>query len=106
MLKRDDWLSLARKLDWPLTYVTEAEAFPEVASGTPWLPHEAWAGWDEPFLTTFSEYVTTQHEKDASVYAVREAVGKLEDFQRLDTAWLNALKLHAATLPLAEFAAV
>src|SRR5262249_19182083 len=38
--------------------------------------------------------------------AVREALGKLEDVQRLATPWVNALKLHAATLPLAEFAAV
>ena len=37
---------------------------------------------------------------------MRDAIGKLEDFQALDPSWLSALKLHAATLPLAEFAAV
>ena len=31
MLKRDDWLDLARKLDWDLSYVAEKDAFPEVA---------------------------------------------------------------------------
>ena len=38
MLKRDEWLDLARKLDWELTYVSEKDAFPEVQSGRPWLP--------------------------------------------------------------------
>ena len=28
MLKRDEWLDLARKLDWELSYVSEKEAFP------------------------------------------------------------------------------
>jgi toluene monooxygenase system protein A len=105
-MKRDDWLDLARKLDWTFSYVDERDVYPEVASGTPWLPHDAWASWTEPFRTTYSEYVTNQAAKEASVSAVREAVGRLEDFQKLDRDWLSALKLHAATLPLAEFAAV
>lgn len=106
MLKRDEWLDLARKLNWELSYVSEQEAFPEVMSGRPWLPQEAWADWEEPFKTTYSEYVTGQHAKDASIYAVRDAIGHIEDFQRHSGPWLSALKLHAATLPLAEFAAV
>ena len=106
MLARDEWLGLARKLDWEYSYVSEAEVFPEVTSGRPWLPHAAWQHWDEPYRTSYREYVTTQHEKDASVTAVREAVGRLEDFQRLALPWINGLKFHAAALPLAEFAAV
>lgn len=106
MIPRGDWLQLARKLDWDLTYVSEEEAFPRVASGEPWLPHDAWRNWDEPFKTTYREYVDGQTEKDAAVRAVREAVGRPDTMKRLDEAWLNALKLHAATLPLAEFAAV
>ena len=106
MLKRDEWLDLARKLDWNYSYVDAREVFPEVVSGQPWLPHRAWKDWDEPYRTTYSEYVTNQHSKDASVYAVREAVGRIEDYEKLDRGWLSALKLHAATLPLAEFAAV
>ena len=39
MLNRDEWLDLARKLDWELSYVSEQEAFPEPISGRPWLPH-------------------------------------------------------------------
>jgi toluene monooxygenase system protein A len=105
-LKRDEWLDLARKLDWDFSYVDIAEVYPEVQAGRPWLPHAAWAHWDEPYRTTYADYVTQQHAKDASVYAVRDAVGKAEDFQKLDPGWLNAVKLHMATLPLAEFAAV
>ncbi len=106
MLERDEWLDLARKVDWELTYVGERDAFPEVASGSPWLPGSAWRAWDEPFRTSYAEYVATQREKEASLAAVREAVGKPDDFRRLDRGWLSGVKLHAATLPLAEFAAV
>jgi toluene monooxygenase system protein A len=106
MLRREQWLALARDLDWEFSYASEEEIFPAVVSGRPWLPHQAWEGWDEPYRTSYAEYVANQHLKDAAVYAVREVVGKAEDFQRLDPAWLNGLKLHAAALPLAEFAAV
>lgn len=106
MLQRDEWLDLARKLDWEYSYVRPEEVFPEVASGRPWLPHADWADWDEPFRTTYSEYVTSQSDKDRAVHAVRDAIGKLEDFQRVAGPWVNGLKLHAATLPLAEFCAV
>ena len=106
MLLRDDWLDIARKLDWDYSYVGEQEVFPELASGRPWLPHAEWRDWDEPYRTSYRDYVVTQHEKDAAVYAVRNAVGRLDDVSQLDSTWLNALKFHSATLPLAEFAAV
>jgi toluene monooxygenase system protein A len=106
VLRRDEWLELARKLDWTFSYVDERDVFPELAAGKPWLPHAAWRDWSEPFRTTYSDYVTTQHAKEAAVSAVRAAVGGIDDFRRLDRRWLSALKLHAATLPLAEFAAV
>src|SRR5262249_10081103 len=89
-----------------MSYVGEEQAFPEEAAGRPWLPQSAWTEWQEPYRTTFSDYVRTQHEKDAAVYAVRDAVGRAEDAARLHAPWLNALKLHSATLSLAEFAAV
>jgi toluene monooxygenase system protein A len=106
VLKRQEWLNLARKLDWSYSYVQERDVFPEQVSGRPWLPHAAWKDWDEPYRTTFAEYVAGQHEKEAAIDAVREAVGSVADFRRHDRAWLSALKLHGATLPLAEFAAV
>lgn len=106
MLPREQWLDLARKLDWTYSYVDEEDVFPEEISGHPWLPQAAWRDWDEPYRTSYTEYVHQQHEKDAALHAVRDAVGTTEDFAKLDPAWLSGLKLHAATLPLAEFAAV
>lgn len=106
MLSRDSWLDLARKLDWDYSYVSAEDVFPVEISGRPWLPHAAWQAWDEPYRTSFRDYVVNQHDKDAAVYAVRDAVGRLEHFSKLDSLWLNALKFHSATLPLAEFAAV
>jgi toluene monooxygenase system protein A len=105
-LKRDDWLDLARKLDWDYSYIREEDAFPEIISGRPWLPHAEWQHWDEPYRTTYSEYVANQSAKDSSVQAVREVVGRVEDFAKLDPSWLNGLKLHSATMALTEFAAV
>jgi len=106
MLKRNQWLDAARKLDWDFSYVSEEEIFPAMQSGRPWLSHQHWSEWDEPYRTSFAEYVKTQTKKDASLRAVHEAIGKAEDFEKLPVSWINALKLHAATLPLAEFAAV
>lgn len=106
MLERDDWFHLARKLDWEYSYVTPEEVFPPQISGEPWLPHSAWQDWDEPYKTTYAQYVAIQSTKDNAVYAVKAVIGKLTDFEKLNIIWSNALKLHAATLPLAEFAAV
>jgi toluene monooxygenase system protein A len=105
-MQRDAWLDLARKLDWDFSYVREEEVFPPEVSGRPWLPRAAWAGWDEPYKTTYADYVANQSEKERSFTAVREALGRVSDFARLPRTWLAGLKLHAATLPLAEFAAV
>lgn len=106
MLQRDQWSPLAQKLDWTFRYVQESEVYPPEISGTPWLPQEAWRDWDEPFRTSFKEYVITQSEKDASVYAVRDALGRTHDLGKDSSTWINSVKLHSATLPLAEFAAV
>jgi toluene monooxygenase system protein A len=106
MLKREEWLDLGRELDWELGSVREDEVYPPELAGRPWLPGDAWRGWDEPYRTTYADYVATQTEKNAAVEAVREVVGKAEDYAKLPVEWRSALKLHAATLPLAEFAAV
>jgi len=106
MLSREEWLPLARKLDWDYTYVREDEVFPLVISGHPWLPHSEWKEWEESFKTSYREYVDNQYEKDMAVYAVRDAVGRLENIQKLAAPWMNSLKVHAAALPLAEFTGV
>jgi len=88
MLSREEWLPLARKLDWDYTYVREDEVFPELISGRPWLPHTEWKEWEESFKTSYREYVDNQYEKDMAVYAVRDAVGRLENIQKLAAPWI------------------
>src|SRR5262245_30658541 len=105
MLKRDD-IDHARKLDWTFRYVDEHDVYPATVSGTPWLGQDEWKEWAEPFRTTYREYVVQQSAKEAAVRAVRDALGRVEDVTGLDPGWRSAVKLHAATLPLAEFAAV
>jgi toluene monooxygenase system protein A len=105
-MKRAEWLDLARKLDWTFSYAREEEVFPPEMSGRPWLPHEAWQDWSEPFKSTYAEYVTNQCEKERAFEAVRGALGRVSDFEKLPRPWLSGLKLHGAALPLAEFAAV
>src|SRR5688572_6339867 len=87
MLKRDDWLDLARKLDWEFSYVSEEEVFPKAVSGTPWLPAREWSDWDEPYRTSYAEYVATQASKEATVYAAREAVGRAKQLEDADRGW-------------------
>jgi toluene monooxygenase system protein A len=104
--EEDGWSEFARKLDWTPSYVDERELFPEAMSGRPWLTQAEWAGWAEPYRTSFARYVEVQAEKEISVRAVTEALGRSKDVLRHDLGWLAAVKLHTATLPLAEFAAV
>ena len=100
MLKRDEWLDLARKLDWEFSYVSEREVYPEAVSGKPFLDGAEWNDWDEPYRTSYVDYVTLQSEKDSAIQAVRDAVGRIDDYRKLDPIWRSAVKLHGATLPL------
>lgn len=105
MLKREEWLPLARELDWDFSYTTEEDVFPEIISGRPWLPHATWKDWQESFKTSYREYVHNQRDKDIAVSAVHDAVGRPDNVRKLATPWINGLKVHAALLPLAEFMA-
>jgi toluene monooxygenase system protein A len=106
VLEREAWLDLARKLDWNFSYVRAEEVFPVEVSGQPWLQPERWRGWDEPYRTSFAEYVETQARKQQAILAVRDAVGSAQRLERLDRGFCSALKLHTASFTLAEFAAV
>ena len=63
MLPREAWLQWARKLDWTFRYASEAELFPPEASGATRVPPAAWADWDEPYTTSYREFVAAQSEK-------------------------------------------
>jgi toluene monooxygenase system protein A len=106
-LRRDEWLDVARKVDWSYRYVSEQEVFPEDISGSPWLTHdEAWADWSEVYRTTYREYVRNQSAKDLSVVAVRDVLNKTQIHEHLDPAWVQLVKFHQGVFTLAEYAAV
>ena len=104
VLRRDDWLDLARKVDWTYRYVDEREVFPEALSGRPWLTHEAWQDWSEVYRTTYREYVATQRAKDDAVQGVRSVLGKAHINEGLDPGWVQLVKFHNGALALAEYA--
>ena len=60
LLSRDDWYDIGRDLDWTLSYVDHAEAFPDSWSGNGNVPAPAWDAWDEPYRVTFHDYVSVQ----------------------------------------------
>ncbi len=106
-LPRDQWLDVARKVDWTYRYVTEQEIFPEEMSGTPWLAHDAaWSDWSEAYRTSYLEYVENQSVKDLSVLAVRDALDKQRIRERLDPSWLQLVKFHLGTFAVGEYLAV
>ncbi len=63
MLNREDWYDLARTTNWTPRYVTEDQLFPEQMSGSRGIPMAAWEGYDEPYKTSYPEYVSIQREK-------------------------------------------
>ena len=81
MLRRDEWLDLARKLDWEFSYVREADAFPPVAAGTRGCRARDWRDWDEPYRTTLRR-VRHQPARRRTPRSTRCAtrVGGVEDF--------------------------
>jgi toluene monooxygenase system protein A len=105
-LRRDEWLDLARKVDWTFSYVDEREVYPEALSGAPWLAHSAWENWTEAYRTSYREYVENQRAKDDSVMAVRDALNKPRLNAGLDPGWLELVKFHSGVLALGEYAAV
>jgi toluene monooxygenase system protein A len=103
-LRRDDWLDIARKVNWTARYVDEREMFPDALSGHPWLADECWASWEEAYRTTYREYVGTQRAKDDAVLGVRAALGKPHLVDALDPGWIQLVKFHNGALALAEYA--
>ena len=78
MLKRDQWLDLARKLDWEFSLRRRARGVSrgDRAASRGCRTRRGATGTSR-IRTTYAEYVANQHGKDAAVHAVREAVGRL-----------------------------
>jgi hypothetical protein len=71
------WLPLARKLDWNLP-IRPTGSLPRGDQRTSLTSARKLARLGRRFKTSYREYVENQHEKDMAVYAVRDAVGRLE----------------------------
>lgn len=106
VLNREDWYDIARDVEWTLSYVKEEDAFPAELQGAAGIPRDAWAAWDEPYRATYRDYVATQREKDAGVYAVKEAFKRSGAYERLDAGHKAIAILHFAGVAAIEYAAV
>jgi toluene monooxygenase system protein A len=106
LLNRDDWYDIGRDLDWTLSYVDPAEAFPDDWSGNGVVPAQAWDAWDEPYRVTYRDYVGVQREKESGAHAVREALKRANIFEKLDVAHIASSVLHMGTTCFVEQTAV
>lgn len=70
------------------------------------VPREAWKSWDESYKCAYPDYVATQREKEASVYAVKSALQRSNIFESLDEGWKSTAKAHFGTVSLSECLAV
>ncbi|MGQ0617552.1 MAG: toluene monooxygenase [Acidimicrobiia bacterium] len=105
-LRRDDWLDVARKVDWNFKYAEEHDVYPDVMSGTPFLPHEAWKDWTEVYRNSYAEYVANQLQKDEAILAVRDTLGKAKHNAKLAPGWVQLAKFHNGVVALGEYAAM
>ena len=105
MLKRSDWYDLARATNWTPKYVKTEELFPEAMSDAFGIELNAWETYDEPYKTTFREYVSVQREKDADAYSVKSALSRMKFCEQADPGWLSTLKAHYGAIAAQEYAA-
>ena len=106
LLKREEWQGFVRDVDWSYSYVDDEAVFPEWHSGTGKVPREAWQAWEESYKVSYPEYVATQRDKEAAVYAVKAALQRSAAFDSLNEGWKSATKMHFGGIALVEYAAV
>ena len=106
LLERSEWYDIARCTNWTPTYVDEAELFPDLMAGTMGVPMQQWEAYDEPYKTSYPEYVRIQREKDAGAYSVKAALERSRMFEQADPGWLSILKSHYGAIALGEYAAM
>lgn len=104
-LARSDWYDLTRDMNWTLSYVEEAEAFPDTMCAKFGIPAENWWSWDEPYKISYREYVHNQTAKEASVYAVNSVVSRTTTYEQLDPGWKSAALIHFSAAPFTEYMA-
>lgn len=105
LLNREDWYDLARTTNWTPRYVTEDALFPEQMSGARGIPMAAWETYDEPYKTSYPEYVSIQREKDAGTYSVRAALERAAFVDQADPGWVSTMQAHYGAVALGEYLA-
>ncbi len=105
LLNRSDWYDIARDTNWTPTYVAEQDLFPPEMSDCFDIPREKWSGYDEPYKTTYREYVKVQREKDSGAYSVKAALARMKFYEKADPGWLSILKAHYGAIAVQEYAA-
>jgi len=106
LLDRAEWYNIARTTNWTPSYVAEDELFPDLMSGAKGIPAANWETYDEPYKTSYPEYVRIQREKDAGAYSVKAALERSSMFENADPGWLSILKAHYGAIALGEYAAM
>jgi 1,2-phenylacetyl-CoA epoxidase catalytic subunit len=106
LLNRDDWYETSRDLNWTVSYVDPAEAFPKTWSGSGDIPENAWDAWEEPFRVSYRDYVRIQREKESGVAAVGNALARAGVYEKLDPAHVSASHLHMGMTCTVEYMAV
>ena len=105
LLNRSDWYDIARDTNWTPSYVSEEELFPEQMSDCFSIPMDKWETYDEPYKTSYREYVKVQREKDSGAYSVKAALGRMKFYESADPGWLSTLKSHYGAIAVQEYAA-
>jgi len=105
ILPREQWYDLVRTTNWTPKYVTEEELYPESMSGSRGIPAVAWETFDEPYKTTYPEYVEIQREKDAGTYSVKAALERAAFVDEADPGWVSTMQSHYGAVPLGEYLA-
>ena len=105
LMKREEWQDLVGDVDWTFSYVDDEAVFPDWHAGTGKVPREAWAAWNEPYKTSYAEYVATQREKESAAYAVKAALQRSSIADTLDEGWKSTAKFHYGATALAEYMA-
>lgn len=104
-LDRMEWYDLARSTTWTPKYVEQDELFPPEMSDPNDLSQEIWDTYDEPYKTSYRDYVRVQRDKDMGVYSVRAALGRSNFINNAPEGWRSILKSHYNVIGGVEFTA-
>jgi toluene monooxygenase system protein A len=103
LMARDEWLGFVDDVDWTFSYVDDGEVHPDWLTGTGKVPRRAWEAWDVGYKVSYPDYVATQRDKEAGVYAVKAALGRTEAFPQLAEGWKTIAKAHFGAVALVEY---